>query len=191
MKILLLVLCLMMLCGCTPSEDSEPSAPSGTISLAEESSETPTRAPTEPPDAIRRLISQMSLEERVGQLFLARCDAAVALMDIEDYHLGGFFLFAADVENETPDSLREKIASYQAAANTPLLIAVDEEGGTVNRVSKFRTFREQPFPAPRTLFESQGYQAVLDTEAEKCRFLTDFGFNVNLGPVCDLTEPFW
>lgn len=186
MKIALLILTLLLLCGCAPASEAEiPSTMPEAI--PETTQEVTVPETTAPPDPIQEHISRMTVEERVGQLFLARCDASVALDDIVNYHLGGFVLFAADTENETPDSLREKIASYQANAQIPLLIAVDEEGGLVNRVSKFKTFRENPFPAPRTVFETQGYGALLEIETEKCRFLRDFGFNVNLGPVCDIT----
>lgn len=189
MKVILLVFCLILLCGCATVPQAESTTPLETTIPEATASTTTEPIPeiTEVPDPIRVRISQMSLEERVGQLFLARCDDSVALADITNYHLGGFVLFGVDIENETPDSLREKIAAYQSAAKTPLLIAVDEEGGTVTRVSRYRAFRSQSFSSPRELFEKQGYDAVLETEEEKCELLTDLGFNVNLGPVCDIT----
>jgi len=185
MKVLLFILCLLLLTGC--SSPSEPADVPESTSAPDSSVTDPIPEIPEPPDPIRQLISSMSLEERVGQLILARCDASVAVNDVENYHLGGFVLFAADVEDESPDSLRDKIASYQNATKIPLLIAVDEEGGTVTRVSRYTAFRSRPFPSPRQLFESQGYEAVLETESEKSAFLYDLGFNVNLGPVCDIT----
>ena len=72
----------------------------------------------------------MTIEERVGQLFLARCNAESALTDIQAYHLGGFVLFGEDFEGQTPSSLRQTLSGYQAAASIPLLLAVDEEGGS-------------------------------------------------------------
>lgn len=190
MKVLAIFLCVFLLCGCSSADTAETNTPTVTESTAVptpmETTEA-TTAPTLPPDPIGDRIGQMSLEERVGQMFLARCDAAAALTDIGTYHLGGFVLFGVDVENETPDSLRAKIQTYQNAAQVPLLMAVDEEGGTVTRVSRYHAFRSRPFPAPRELFENQGYEAVLETEREKCALLKDLGFNVNLGPVCDIT----
>jgi beta-N-acetylhexosaminidase len=129
----------------------------------------------------------MSLQERVGQLFLARCDDAVALSDIETYYLGGFLLFGRDFQGETPDSMSEKLFTYQSAAKLPLLIAVDEEGGTVTRVSANKAFRAQKFPSPRSLYHSGGMEAVLLCEKEKCLLLSSVGINVNLAPVCDIT----
>ena len=146
--------------------------------------------PTEPKDPIQELLEQMSLEERVGQLFLARCDSDTALEDIRQYHLGGFVLFGRDFDGQTPDSLRETLAAYQAASRLPLLIAVDEEGGTVTRISRYPAFREEPFPSPRDSYARNGLEACLAVEEAKCQLLSSLNINVNLGPVCDIsTQP--
>ena len=134
------------------------------------------------------MLNQMSLEERVGQLFLARCDANTAVTDLQTYHLGGFVLFAQDFEGQTPDSLREKLTSYQSAAKIPMLIAVDEEGGTVTRVSRYSAFRASPFLSPREYFAQGGMELVVQAEEEKSQLLHDLGISVNLGPVCDLAD---
>ena len=190
MKLLILLLCCL-LTGCAASE--APETPEATIAttVSETAAETipePTVPPTTlPPDPIKEIIGDMSLQERVGQLFLARCDDTVALADIETYHLSGFVLFGRDFEGQTPDSLREKLAAYQSAAKVPLLIAVDEEGGTVTRVSSNPSFRQKKFPSPRSLYEGGGMEAVLLCEKEKCLLLSSLGINVNLAPVCDIT----
>ena len=145
---------------------------------------------TEASDPIELLIQSMSLEERVGQLFLARCNSATAVEDAAKYHLGGYVLFGIDFEDKDPQTVRNNIASYQEAAKIPLLIAVDEEGGTVTRVSRYPQFRSSNFPSPRNLYNHGGLELVLETEAEKCELLTSLGINVNLGPVCDIsTQP--
>jgi len=134
------------------------------------------------------IINTMTDEELIGQLFLARCpDYNTAIADIGKYNLGGFVLFANNVKNETPESLKSILSDYQSASKIPLLISVDEEGGTVVRVSKFSQFRSEPFPSPRSLYESGGLEMVLNNETEKCILLKDLGINVNLAPVCDVT----
>ena len=134
MKYCILFLCALLLCGCS-SETTLPTVPEATPPV-ETTAAAALPPETLPPDPIREILDQMSLEQRVGQLFLARCDDAYALEHIETYHLGGFVLFQQDFRNETPgDSAQKKFARYQAAAKIPLLLAVDEEGGTVTRVS--------------------------------------------------------
>ncbi len=125
MKLLSVLLCLLLLSGCG-SEMPEKTAP--VTVLPPISKETfPLPQETEPADPIRLMLNDMSLEERVGQLFLARCNDDYALEHIATYHLGGFVLFQQDFRNETPgDSAQKKFTRYQAAAKIPLLLAVDE-----------------------------------------------------------------
>lgn len=184
MKFLAFLLCILMLSGCAaePVETTEP-----TVTEAVMETTLPTEpAPTEPPDPIRDRMDAMSLEERVGQLFLARCDDTCALEHIQQYHLGGFVLFGRDFLEQTPDSFREKIAAYQAAADIPLLLAVDEEGGTVSRISSNPAFYESTLPSCRDAYAWKGLEGTYIVEEAKCQLLQDLGLNVNLGPVCDI-----
>ncbi len=189
MKYLFVILCLL-LAGCS-AKDTGRATEAMQASLPPETTVTEnTVPPTQPPDPIQEILNQMSLDERVGQLFLARCDSSTALTDITQYHLGGFVLFGRDFDGQTPDSIRATLASYQSASKLPMLIAVDEEGGTVTRVSRYPSFRELPFPSPREVFDWGGMDAVLAVEEEKCQLLSSLNINVNLGPVCDIsTDP--
>lgn len=182
-----LLLILVLLIGCTPiSQPPTTEAPT-------ETETTPTDPPgteaqsTEPPDAARLLLDQMTVEEKVGQLFLARCPDTDAIQDIGTYHLGGYILFARDFDGETADSVKNTVQSYQNASRIPMLIAVDEEGGTVTRVSRYTAFRDRPFPSPRALYDQGGLALIAENEAEKCQLLSSLGINVNVAPVCDIT----
>ena len=190
MKQLSILLMLLFLTGCaaSPVETSEPTFPTPTTEAPQTVPTEPTiPATTAPPDPIQALLDSMTIEERVGQLFLARCNAETALTDIQEYHLGGFVLFGEDFEGQTPDSLRQTLSDYRAAANIPMLLAVDEEGGTVTRISRYPAFRSQRFPSPREAFSSGGLTQALSNEEEICQLLQSLGINVNLGPVCDIS----
>ena len=153
----------------------------------------PTQPPTQPrqpEDPVEMLLHRLSLEQKVGQMFLARCPESGAAEAVAQYGLGGLLLFGRDFAGETPGTMRTKIQGYQAAATLPLLIAVDEEGGTVTRVSSYTAFRSSPFASPRELYSQGGMDAVLSAEAEKAQLLVGLGINVNMAPVCDIaTEP--
>ena len=138
-------------------------------------------------DPMEALMDSLTLEQKVGQIFLARCPETGAAEAVRQYHLGGFVLFDRDFEGETPSSMAQKIAGYQGVSHIPLLIAVDEEGGTVNRVSSHKAFRAYPFPSPRALYTKGGLELIHNTEAEKAQLLSGLGINVNLAPVCDVT----
>ena len=187
MRHIFLLVISILLTGCsasTPNIVIESTPP--TIS----ETTTQTTAPTESPDPLQMLLDAMTVEEKVGQLFLARCPAENAVADITEYHLGGYILFGEDFDHETPESFRQKISAYQAASPIPLLIATDEEGGTVCRVSSHRAFRDSRFPSPREAFSAGGMEQVLAVEQEKAALLRDLGINVNMGPVCDITTGF-
>ena len=148
----------------------------------------PTDPPaTQPPDPVQARLAAMTTEEKVGQLFLARCPETGAAEAIQNYHLGGLVLFDRDFDSQAPDSLRRKLRDYQSAADIPLLIAVDEEGGTVTRVSSHTAFRASRFASPRELYAQGGMELVLETEREKAQLLGGLGINVNLAPVCDIS----
>ena len=153
----------------------------------------PTQPPTQPQqpeDPVEVLLHRLSLEQKVGQMFLARCPESGAAEAVAQYGLGGLLLFGRDFAGETPGTMRSKIQGYQAAAELPLLIAVDEEGGTVTRVSSYTAFRSSPFASPRELYSQGGMDAVLSAETEKAQLLAGLDINVNMAPVCDIaTEP--
>lgn len=138
-------------------------------------------------DPMEVLMDSLTLKQKVGQIFLARCPETGAAEAVRQYHLGGFVMFDRDFEGETPSSMAQKIAGYQGVSDIPLLIAVDEEGGTVNRVSSHKAFRAYPFPSPRALYTKGGLELIHNTEAEKAQLLSGLGINVNLAPVCDIT----
>ena len=191
-KFFCVILCLL-LCGCSvqpmPKASSRatlPPEPSAQVTT-QSPTQVPTQAPTLPPDPVDLLLSGLTTEEKVGQLFLARCRKETAAEDIAQYHLGGLVLFDRDTEDETPESLRQTLERYQKASTIPLLIAVDEEGGSVVRISDKPAFRDAPFSSPRSLYEGGGMEALRTAEVEKDALLSDLGINVNLAPVCDIT----
>ena len=181
----LVLLCLaLLLAGCAGPKE-EPAA-SETAPETRVETVLPETEATEPADPVREVLETMTLEEKVGQLFLARCRKETALDDIRNYQLGGLVLFGRDFDDETLGSMQKRLKAYRAAGNIPLLLAVDEEGGTVVRLSSHPVFRGEPFPSPRQAFQSGGLELALSLESEKAYLLHTLGLNVNLAPVCDI-----
>lgn len=146
----------------------------------------------EEPDPIaaraQELLDGMTLEEKVGQMFIARCPETDAAQLAADYHLGGYILFGRDFKDKTAEQVTADIQNYQDAAEIPLLIAVDEEGGTVNRVSSNPNLRSSPFRSPQSLYSEGGLELVRSDAQEKCRLLESLGININFAPVCDVSQ---
>lgn len=134
------------------------------------------------------ILNNMSLSEKIGQMFIARCPETNAAALAGQYSLGGYILFARDFANETKDSAKTKIKSYQDASRIKMLIAVDEEGGGVVRVSKYPNFRATPFASQMYLYNNGGVGAILNDTREKCELLRSIGINMNFAPVCDLPD---
>lgn len=134
------------------------------------------------------ILAEMTLSEKVGQLFIARCPSVDADIYAAKYKLGGYILFGQDFKSSNPETFRKTLESYQNAVNIPMFIAVDEEGGIVTRASRYPQFREAPFPSPQKLYAEGGFEAVKKDAKEKSEFLLDLGINMNFAPVCDISQ---
>lgn len=147
------------------------------------------------------IMENMTLEEKVGQLFLLHYPGdgsgtvAQAQSLIEKYHPGGYLVFAAMFQNSNPTAVRQKIADTQSASNIPLLFSVDEEGGIaasgnrVVRISKYSQYGHAEFQSPQELKAAGGLSAVTADSKDKAAFLKDLGLNINHAPVADVSAP--
>lgn len=135
-----------------------------------------------------KLLSSMTLEEKVGQLFFVRVPAEEAAQAVAQYHFGGYILFGRDFQDKSREQVRADIQGYQDSAKVPLLLGVDEEGGTVVRASANPDICDEPYWSPRRLYEAGGLDLVLSVERDKIRTLQGLGLNVNFAPVCDITQ---
>ena len=131
-------------------------------------------------------LEKMTLEEKVGQMFFARCPEDKAALDAKTYNIGGYILFARDFSDKTKTQVIDNIKSYQNSSKFGMFIGVDEEGGSVVRVSKYTEFRSSPFLSPSELYKNGGFDLIKSDTKEKCELLLSLGINVNLAPVCDV-----
>ncbi len=149
-----------------------------------------TEEPTESPDDIldrelTELVDSMTLEEKVGQMFFIRADASFDQNTFDTYHPGGIILFGQDVEYKTVSQLQAYIDTFQSYSTYPLFIGIDEEGGTVTRISGNSNLVDESFQSPRNLYEQGGFEAVIEDSHKKSSLLKSFGINVNFAPVVD------
>lgn len=151
--------------------------------------EEPVTKPKEPQmqDRISEILNAMTLEEKVGQMFFVRCPENGAVEDISKYHLGGYLLFGRDFAGKTQEEVCAMTASYQEASKIPLFIGVDEEGGSVVRISANDALWNHKFLSPQEIFQSQGIKGFAADTADKASMLALYGINVNFAPVCDVS----
>lgn len=192
--VLLAALCMLLLAACgtqktdAPDTPDEPDAPA-----VEPTPVTPEKTPEElAEERLNERIASMTLEEKVGQLFFVRCPETGAAEDVKSYHLGGLLLFSRDYKDAngnylTKDAFTAAVQSYQDAADIPLLIGSDEEGGTVTRASRNGNLFSSPLASPQELYASLGMDGLLSTVLSYNQTLREIGVNVNFAPVCDVS----
>lgn len=113
--------------------------------------------------------------------------------DIRDYGIGGVILFDYDVPNgisvrniESPEQVKSLVNQLKSYSTEPLFIAIDQEGGRVNRLKE-----RYGFP-PSVSHEYLGSVNNPDTTryfaAQTAETLSELGININLAPVVDLNS---
>lgn len=217
MKKALIVFLCVLLTGCAPtsgtsaqstgsqstpqdssvqsSDSSSQDSSSGAPDASQDSEEPPsqpdpsvTSGSTENQDQIiEELLSTMTVEEKVGQMFFVRCPDTGAVEAVSQYKLGGYILFGRDFKDKTAEQVRNDISSYQSASGVPLLIGTDEEGGTVVRASSNPNLFSHRGLSPQALFAEGGMDSIIQDARQKTVTLLGLGVNVNLAPVADVS----
>lgn len=154
-------------------------------------------------DNAQQLLDEMSLEQKIGQLFIPVVagshptelsakeraqNAAVFGLEtpaeiVEKYQLGGVMYLAPNVDGA--EQVKEFTAELQTIAQrstVPLLIAIDQEGGRVNRITDGVTV------APSAAELSGDAEAVRSASSTTGTQVKDLGVNVVLAPVADLSK---
>jgi beta-N-acetylhexosaminidase len=144
----------------------------------------PTVAGQKPPtqtEYAELLTRNMSLDDKFGQLmlvqFLGHTITPDAIRMINEQGAGGVLFFGLNIDNG--DQTKALTAQLQSVANVPLLIAVDQEGGPVNRFQSI--VGALPSASSLTSPDQARSRGVNDA-----RYLHDLGFNLNLAPVVDV-----
>jgi beta-N-acetylhexosaminidase len=152
----------------------------------------PSSIPASPtPDPIELLMARMTIEQKVGQLFMIyprrpTFDAEVERIIIED-HLGGLILFAPNVED--PAQVAELVNRAQSVATTsgaeiPLLIAADQEGGRISRLWDGFT----QFPGNMAIGATHNPENARRMARAIAQEMQAVGINMNLAPVLDVNS---
>ncbi|MBR5816909.1 MAG: hypothetical protein IKY38_05740 [Anaerotignum sp.] len=141
---------------------------------------------------IQAIIDDMDAAEKAGQLIMAdfRTNAdgtgMAVLSDeakqaLQEYHVGGVILFAENLD--TKEQTQQLTADLQEAADLPLLIGIDEEGGLVSRLKK-SNIPHETFPDAAEMEDAAYAGKTIGME------LAELGINVDFAPVADVnTNP--
>ena len=136
--------------------------------------------------SVEKLISKMTLEEKIGQMFMIGYwgDSLTtnAKTLINENHIGGVILLKYNFGTE--ENIKNLINNLQAESGTnnlgiPLFISVDQEGGIV---TKLKTENVKEYTAQKDIKTIEQAYEVGSTRAKE---LLSLGFNLNYSPVLD------
>ena len=134
-------------------------------------------------------MKKMTLEEKISQMIFPRFNYTNRTDDIKNKKPGGYVLFAYDFDyNETfiQNYIQEIQNLSKSNIGLPLGLSVDEEGGTVCRVSLYH--RSKKFPSPQEIYNESGNDGISKIDKEKRDLLRKFNLNINLAPVADISS---
>jgi beta-N-acetylhexosaminidase len=126
------------------------------------------------------ILENMTIEEKVGQLFIFGFDGTTLNSEIENFfresNLGGVLLLEKNISTE--EQLKQLIQKIQTTNDIPLFISIDQEGGIVSRIKGNEIL---------TKAQSQINDSAEAYSTAKSRggILKSYGINMNLAPVVE------
>ena len=162
-----------------------------------------------PTDEVEAQLQQMTLREKVGQLFYIRLESlapsivwqtyddlqANKLLEVteemrtvnEQYPVGGIILYAWNVEDET--QLTRIIPQIRALNGSPL-VCIDEEGGRVSRIANNPNFNLKKYESMASIGATGNPQNAYECGNTIGTYLHGYGFDIDFAPVADVnTNP--
>ncbi len=178
----------------SPGGTETPAPPASTPPTESQANEPePTNSASPPPagetDEVSAMLSRMSLEEKIGQMIMVGVEGTsmdqTAERLIKDRHIGGVIFYKANFSTIS-DSV--KLVNDLKAANrkgaAPLLLAVDQEGGKIDRMpADFETV-----PDSRTVGKSNDASLAKALGGLLAAELRAMGLNLDFAPVLDINS---
>ena len=145
------------------------------------------------------LLSSMTLEEKIFQLFMVTPEALTGYDEVYmageatkdaiwERPVGGIVYFSQNLKDE--EQTREmllKTARYgEERSGLPPFLAVDEEGGQVARISGKEGFSLEAFPDMSKIGASNDEAKAFEAGDAIGKYLADLGFDVDFAPVADV-----
>ncbi|MFY0783425.1 beta-N-acetylhexosaminidase [Peribacillus simplex] len=146
---------------------------------------------TDSHEKIEKMLGEMTLEEKVGQLMMVGFRGTEKSSEIteliEQKHIGGVIYF--DRNMKSPEQVAKLSNSLQQTADQstlslPLMVAVDQEGGNIIRMRE----RVSPLPAQQDLGENASVEDMYKVAKLNGAELGSMGININFAPVLDLSK---
>jgi len=142
-------------------------------------------------------VTSANLDVKIGQMLMVGFRGLEAdnehfiVRDIRERHVGGVVLFDYDVPTrqavrniESPSQVKALIASLKSVSASPLVVAIDQEGGIIARLKERHGF--PPTVSHKHLGKLNDLEMTHKQATLVAKTLADLGINLNLAPVVDL-----
>ena len=144
-------------------------------------------------------LSAMSLEEKVGQVFIVNLEllddsrgnyyehqkiTAEMKETLDQYRVGGVILFSRNIAKRK--QTKKLIRRLQANSGIPLFVSVDEEGGDVARIGSNPKMKTTTFPTMEEIGKTENADYVYNMGRTIGTEIAELGFNVDFAPVADV-----
>ncbi|NLY77729.1 MAG: beta-N-acetylhexosaminidase [Tissierellia bacterium] len=178
---LLVIILILTGCGRIEEEPIVDEHNNGTDQIVEEDEEEI--------DEIMKIVNDMTVEEKIGQLFIFGLEGTEAdesdLRAVEENHIGGFVLLKDNIDDaDQTVRLLNTLKSRNSSNRLPLFLAVDEEGGLVSRLSDIYL----DLPLASTIGEIDDGEVSLEYGQILGQRVRELGFNLNFAPVLDINS---
>lgn len=143
------------------------------------------------------ITKEMSLKDKIGQLFIVSLYSldegetknqqkiTKKMKDtIKKYSIGGVILFSKNMKDAS--QTKDLIGALQDASDIPMFVTVDEEGGSIARVSSNEKMGVDSYPSAREIGETYDEDQIKEMGKNQSKQLKKLGFNMNLAPVADV-----
>lgn len=187
---------VLLVCACTGCALNTSGE---SVTVTPPSTETPlptvTPSPTAPATLDQRIdayINTLSPEQQVGQTIMLAVYAnsynANLAQALTQWHVGSAIFFpnhnGGPVMPTTAAGVRTLLAALQSHADVPLLIATDEEGGEVDRLSYYYGAS----PSPQSLAATGNPQTAFAQAQTDAQRMKSLGINVDFAPLADVSQ---
>ncbi|MDL2300853.1 glycoside hydrolase family 3 protein [Lachnospiraceae bacterium OttesenSCG-928-D06] len=146
-------------------------------------------------EIINASIEVMPIEDKVAGLFVVTPESITGVQTaikagegtkeaLGKYAVGGIVYFAKNMQSK--EQLTEMISNTLTYSKYPLFIAVDEEGGSVNRLAQ--TGLENKVDSAQTIGQTLDSQNAYAAGTTIGSYLSAYGFNLDFAPVADLSN---
>ena len=132
-------------------------------------------------------VEDLKIEEKIGQMFMIGMDIPNVIEKIDDlilkHKIGGILLYRKNYNNyKELVELINYIKKLNTSNKIPLFIAVDQEGGRVNRMPK----EFSNIPSAFSLAQCKDLKLIKKSAEITGKMLNGIGINFNFAPVLDL-----